>query len=487
MQSAILYGLDQPTQNVIKQTPFNCTTGNCTWPAFESLAICNRCTDLTDRLEQLVSDGSLYASLEKDNGAATRNTYGGTAFRLPNGLYIDNQNGWIYGGKDVQGPNGPIYGAVMMTTFGTGNASETVSMQDMDTLIWSMTMIRVSADSTNASAAWPDLPRSAMECAISYCVNNLEMEVVNGTLQENVQQASDVTRTSDSWQPVGDHTDVLNATMVESIEFNGYFSIVPRTDLSLRSAATGGRFNVSQAAVDSISSYIRGTLASTLRELNITTRADEGRDLAGRLNGYYMMTENEQYSPSAMQVLFSSGGDDPDGGLRATFAALAASMSNAVRTGADDNFGGAAASARVSGKRGELTTFYRIVWPWIALQCVVVAAGMVFLVVTVLENRREAGREVPVVPVWKSSSLAVMSRGLVVAGILDGALGVQQMRERARAARVSLFEKADADSYPLQPMGADLMEEVELEEEQGGGTPRYSRALSQDGISYRLR
>lgn len=31
--------------------PLTCPTGNCTWTEYESLAVCNRCADITDRLE----------------------------------------------------------------------------------------------------------------------------------------------------------------------------------------------------------------------------------------------------------------------------------------------------------------------------------------------------------------------------------------------------------------------------------------------------
>lgn len=460
MQSAVLYGLDQPVSNVIKQTPFDCSTGNCTWPEFESLAICNKCTDLTDDLEQVTTNGELYAVLETDGGAAAIVKDGGTALRLSNGLYIDNLNGWAYGDVD-EGASDGIFGAVMMTTFGTENATETASMQDLDTLIWSMSMIRVSADTSNASAVWPNLPRSAMECAVFYCVNQYGMAAINGTLQETVQQVPGVTRTSDSWQPEGRNADLLNDTIVDSIAFNSYFSVIPRTDLTLQSPATGDNFNISQAAVDSISSHFQGSFASTLREFNIT---DDGSK-AGRLNGFYMNSSQVQYSPGVMQALFSS--ED----LNATFTALAASMNNAIRTGADDDFDGAAGD--VAGQKGELRTFYRIAWPWISLQGLMVAAGMVFLVVTVMENKRQQGQGLAA-PVWKSSSLAVMSRGEAVRDIFDGAVRLQQMREKARTTRVNLFEREGTASYPLQSMAPDFLEEPE--QWQGSKTRGSSKA-----------
>lgn len=453
MQSAILYGLDQPMQNVIEQGSFNCPTGNCTWPAFESLAVCSRCADLTDSLQEIVTDGRLYINLEADNGAASITRDGGTAFRLANGLYIDNQNGWAYGEVN-DGASDDIFGAVMMTTFGTGNVSETVSMQDLDTLIWSASMIRVSADPTNTSAVWPNLPRAATECAIFYCVNSYETAVINGTLRETSDRVANVTRLSDSWQVQGQNADLLNETMRDSLAFNSYFSVLARSDLTLQSPATGDKFNVSQAAVDSVSSHFQSAFASTLRTFNVT-QDDTTPVVSGRLNGFYMNSSQVQYSPGVMQALFSSAD------LNATFASMATSMSNAVRTrtGTDED------TSSVDGSRGDLVTFYRIAWPWISLHCLVVVAGLVFLVVTVWENQARRG---VAAPVWKSSSLAVMSRGAAVREVLEGAHRVQHMEEKARATRVSLFEKDITASYPLQHVVFDPLEQEDHGVETGG-------------------
>ncbi|KAF3768099.1 hypothetical protein M406DRAFT_254587, partial [Cryphonectria parasitica EP155] len=462
MQSAILFGLDQPVENVIQQTSFQCQTGNCSWPEVESLAICSTCVDLTSRLERLVTDGALYCNLEADNGACATTLDGGTAFRLSNGLYIDNQNGWQYGSVDQD----DIFGAVMMTTLGTGNASETVAMQDLSTLIWSMTMIEVNADPANASAAWPNLPRSAMECALHYCVKSYESVVTNGTLKLNKEELVNSTRVQESWQPE-DNADVLNSTMLDSIEFNGYFSVIPRTDLALSSAVTGDQFNVSQAAVDSISSHFQGAFASTLREYNITDNGSK----SGRMNGFYMNSSNVQYAPGVMQALFSSAD------LNATFVALAASMSNAMRAGADQDFDDN--SNLVSGSTGVLTTFYRIVWPWISLQGFVIVAGALFLAFTI----RKSGGNSDAVPVWKSSTLAVMSRGPAVGGVLDGLHRVAQMEERAKTAKVMLFEKADSASAPLDSLQFDP-----LEVEEGPEALGYSSTgTNKSGVSWTVR
>ena len=108
MTSAVFFGLTQPDTPVVRQTKYQCPSGNCTWDPFQSLAVCSGCTDLTDRLNRIsLSD------LE-----SSRNE---TMYKLPNSLVLRS---W-----DIA----PSF--VLMTGFGTGNASQSVSFGAKDTLI----------------------------------------------------------------------------------------------------------------------------------------------------------------------------------------------------------------------------------------------------------------------------------------------------------------------------------------------------------------
>lgn len=424
MKSAIFYGLDQPLLNVIQQSPYQCPTGNCTWPVFEALAIRSRCANLTSELERIASNGTQYSEIVPDDDGSELPS-NGTAFRLPNGLYIDNQNGWIYGDSATENNQLDPKFVVVMTTLGTTDASETITMQDLDTLIWSMSMVRVTPDSTNSKVAWPNLPLSATECALYYCVRSYKIIVTGGTLQMKDEIVSDAFRVQDSWQP---RTFIQQSSSApnESIEFNSYFSIIPRTDLTLLSPTSGNKFNVSQEAVDSISSDFQSTFASYQHYGYLVHGEGKWQNI---YNGYYLNASQPQFAPSIMQALVSS--EDLDG----TFTALATSMSNAIRRGADESFNGV--SSTVTGEKGTVVTLYNIVWPWISLHVVVTAAGLVFLVMTIRENQRHGHQT----PVWKSNSLATLSRGAVVKDILTGSQSVKQMKKTANVTRVRLLEK----------------------------------------------
>lgn len=110
-----------------------------------------------------------------------------------------------------------------------------------------------------------------------------------------------------------------------SLEFDGYYT-VPQTDLSL-----GNVFNISQSAVESLSSFFQTTLTSG-------TEYFFGRNLVGcQFHGFYAYVSSTtggpsmyDYSPGIMQPLYNSSN------LTATFSTIVRSMSNAIREG-DDN------------------------------------------------------------------------------------------------------------------------------------------------------
>jgi hypothetical protein len=425
MQSAILYGVIQPYATVVQQTSFACASGNCTWSPFDSLAICSVCNDLTDQLTSYSAPNFLYISLATILNVVGSVTTNSTTFRLPNGLFINNYDGMAYNAK----PNDTSenYGSVYMTTFGTGNVSKTNTLENNDSLIWAMSVLRLLAPS-NASIVWPNIPIEAIECGLFYCVKQYESTVQNGILHEIETDVSNATRNPNSWQPIlydGLPYDgiILNDSTLQSLEFNKVISADQRTDLMF-----GEEFNVSQAAVDSISNYFQNQFSNS-PDLNYTNDDYEPEDTNPNpvtVNGFYTTTssnvnDNASYfSPSVIEVLFESSN------INDTFRSLARSMSNAIRAGADNG-------AFHTGEKGVMTTYYRIEWPWIALYAVLVIAGIVFLAITIFETKHRS------VPAWKSSSLAPLSCAAEIGNVLVGVESVEVMEERASKYLVRLF------------------------------------------------
>ncbi|KAK4499156.1 hypothetical protein PRZ48_009668 [Zasmidium cellare] len=299
-----------------------------------------------------------------------------------------------------------------MTTFESQDPSATVSMQDLDTLIWSVTMLRVLSDPTNASAKWPDLPIEATECSLYYCVREYSMAVEGNQIKQNSSELSSFRRLKDSWlpyrlSPTGDITWVtLNGTAQESLAWDRTSS-ANRTDLALGDQHQ--QFNVSLDAVRSISMSFSTNFFANLS--------------FGGVTGYWMdLGSGPDFKPDVLRILKET--ED----FNDRFETLALSMSNAIRMSKMD-------TTAVHGRLGQPVIKYRIEWPWITVPIIVVLASLIQLLITMHSSRAR--------PIFKSSILAVLSRGPYVNGVFDGAETVKDLRDAASHENVCLFDMTE--------------------------------------------
>lgn len=167
--------------------------------------MCHQCNDLTSDLKTVYASSELYEAsdgheLQKDND---------TVFVLPNGHFLVNTNGCHLTVDGSCGFSPPIIAEeslekLTMTSFSTGDPKKTNSMQDIDTLIWSMSIIHPDMESmTNSSKPyydydWPGMTIRAAECAIYYCVKTIDSKVEGNIIHENITKATDTVRGPDS-------------------------------------------------------------------------------------------------------------------------------------------------------------------------------------------------------------------------------------------------------------------------------------------------
>ncbi|KAK3935004.1 hypothetical protein QBC46DRAFT_358576 [Diplogelasinospora grovesii] len=403
MQSAVFAGLSLTETTLSQQLPLRCPSGNCTWEPFLSLSVCSECNNVTSQLTRQSCDNcsDLFYFINQPSAIADIRRPG-TLYVLPNGLVIENFDDEM---------------RIAMTLLGTTNSSETVSFRGMklDTLIWGTSIIRAMSP-INSSISWPDTQVDALECGLYYCVNRYESAVQNGVLNETINEVAGATRNPNSWVLLNEmYLDgVLNDTMRKSIAYDPMWSTFKRSDLML-DAGPSDRFNISQVAVDSISSFFQTQFASDTLSVNFSSNPPRQR-----LNGYYDALV-DHYAPSMAQVLYNTAvGDIP-----LVFGALATSMNNALRAGADTE----SEAQLVRGKLGVEMTYYRIEWAWFALHGVIVTTAALFLIATMRKTRQRG------IPVWKSSSLPVMSCEL---DVLEHATSLDEMKNTARRRTVQL-------------------------------------------------
>ncbi|KAF3018221.1 hypothetical protein E8E14_012789 [Neopestalotiopsis sp. 37M] len=403
MQSSIYYGLSRPEDDVFQQLNFTCSTGNCTWEhPVESLAVCSRCVDLSSVLEKREDDGGLIDLFEPLEGPGPPFM---RAYRLPNGLIIDNDDLFTFPDADYESGSG--YAGVLMTTFGTGDPNMTNSMQDLDTLIWATSFLKVQHPPEKYNQTlWRDLPIQALEYGLYYCINRYTPSVEQSILKESTENIS-FSLAPISWLPA-ESTNVWELHTASGDDF--------------MLTANDQNYNITQTAVYSIFSFFQSVCAGESLLFNQSNFPDI---LEGRLNGFYISNSpgfqspgSFQYSPSVMKIFWA------EQDIPALFRAIARSMSNAIRDGADDD-----ANKAVTGSTGVLTTHYLVQWGWITMHFAVFLSGLGFLIATMVRSRRAP--PMVLVPVWKDDALASLNFGSQLGPIFGSSDTLKEMEEVA--------------------------------------------------------
>jgi hypothetical protein len=131
-----------------------CSTGNCTWPLYQSLAICSTCADISDKLE-------------------AKSITSGKNWTLPNGLWLEVDHATSLEGLVSMTVNNSYSDSLPTIAF-PGNLSET-SLLDFFVLVG-------PSDYTSGV----ETAAVASECVLNICLQSYSASEVNGTFHEKV-------------------------------------------------------------------------------------------------------------------------------------------------------------------------------------------------------------------------------------------------------------------------------------------------------------
>ena len=139
LETAVIVGLSATEKELKEKLRPIFPTGYCAWnESYVSLAVCSRCKDVSSDLKQFPDNTKIAVLVDvlvrMNTMGQPPNGINETAFQLPNGRFISNEDR-----KAVKGEGST---SVLMTTFGTGDPEKTNKFKDLDTLIWSMTVLR---------------------------------------------------------------------------------------------------------------------------------------------------------------------------------------------------------------------------------------------------------------------------------------------------------------------------------------------------------
>lgn len=183
--NGIFFNSSEPGRASLDVVP-TCSTGNCEFPRFESLAACSSCRNLTDDLEK-----RCLVNLKLGNDT----TLTSCMFSLPNGLSI-NLTTQISGEDrfafpDYEGQTiaaSALLPLVDATQYGGDVRTHSVTntsrsfVANLDPRGGSF----LNITSLNGTSKGDQMTASATQCSLYWCVNTYEASVVNGTFGEKI-------------------------------------------------------------------------------------------------------------------------------------------------------------------------------------------------------------------------------------------------------------------------------------------------------------
>jgi hypothetical protein len=358
-----------------------CNTGNCTWQAYTTAAICSVCNDLSDHVKVERGIGTGGANVPLPSNMMAVGPY--TAFILPN-VNLSNANGAT--NKPLQGRRTGME-PTLLTANTTFDPLETISFQDLSTMILSFKVMRASEEWMQGKVAWNASKPIATECALHFCANQYRAESQNGQIRET-RLNSWVIRDPQSYQANPNASTVASDPKVDTwVASKGntlYDRTVPRYDLRLRTPLDESNesnpqsFNISYT-------YIR-TLSDFLKDLSAAPKKIE-------LMAY--PTWDNSMTP-LVDALWESQN------LTQTFDHIALSLTNQVRNTATN----ASHIGHASGTTQKWEIHVRVRWAYLAFPASMIAIGILYVLLTIIESTRLH------MPVWKESALPGLLHGL---------------------------------------------------------------------------
>ncbi|KAI9657440.1 MAG: hypothetical protein M1821_003122 [Bathelium mastoideum] len=392
-QAAIASGISDTSSEISQHLSVECSSGNCRWAPYSSLAVCSACNDVSQPFVSGNASGwPDQASWFQD----PKGVVGGaniTWFKLPgNGLNMNNPNNYAFSNGSTE--------RITMSGQVNRDPNKSISFTNSSTLLFSMAVMWADLDKDYTYSNWPTTNFTARECGLYLCVKEFQSSVVNGTLNEMARETAS-TRDASSYQVVG--SPPQPSLKIESLYDSN--ASVTRSDLRIQ-APNNAQFknvSISQAGVRGLIWYVKhafddGSMWAKVPDLE--TRTITWSQLMPNITGLVRLipgTQTFQYLPDVMQVLWTA--KNTDSGIDGVFSNLASSLTNNIRTTSDGN-------AAFSGEEGTSVTFVRVRWLWIILPGATVLLAAAFLALTIWQTRSSK------TPTWKSGTMAILFHGL---------------------------------------------------------------------------
>ena len=307
----------------------DCATGNCTFPLFDTLAICSKCVNVTDQTtssHSSPSDGGCGGSLSY---LETNYTYA-----LPGSINVEISSCTSDGDF--------VSGVAMISTVDVSDSMSN-SMLGISNPITSLAILQFpGVNAEGYSGTYSNATPLAWECSLYYCLNTYNVSVVNN----NATTLLVSTYHSETGTPIP-------YTSLEDTP-DGILQRPPNSTVT----AGNPTFRIQNGTVAALSQYMNHTLSGQF------------------------LTENTEvpygtFVNDVMQALNITA--DIDG----LMDGLAISMTNYLR-----ELGNSGSDSQAQGTAYSLIVHVHIRWAWLALSAVLVVLSIGLLTVTIILSAR---------------------------------------------------------------------------------------------------
>ncbi|KAK4892231.1 polynucleotide adenylyltransferase [Elasticomyces elasticus] len=351
LKSAMYLGIFG-AEEAVTHTPA-CSSGNCTWPTFDSLAVCSACADLSDLL--LVSPGT------DETAWMVTNTSEGY-----NSKPALSRHRWLYA-PDIDDAAQIAYRAM-------GNHT----ILDFQSVYWP------------PESASDDPPSGVFECVLYFCVKTFSAATTDGHFTETVLSFWPPANTSmpeqpdiDFWRDYGNN-ETFHLGVAEQ-----------KKNFTLSPPDAEATYTVDRLTFDLMQHWAQNYLFITAI---YSSSGDEQParweidDIAGKM--YIELTE--QLGPNKTIQGYSVPSTAGPGRLMAQIATGLTTYMRQSEIG----------SLVVNGDTIFVESYVQARWYWLACPLSLLLLTLAFMLSTIFTSARRG------VPTWKSSSLAVLIHGL---------------------------------------------------------------------------
>ncbi|OTB13914.1 hypothetical protein K445DRAFT_24062 [Daldinia sp. EC12] len=352
---SVLGFVNTSTSQPSKPPSVSCQTGNCTWPIYSSLGVCSTCFDISEHITKDKGFGMPDVSVLSpchDSSVTFAANY--TTYSVPydsgRPLLIQNTDGFANRSWCL-----PRSRVGLSAAF---RPNETYSFANSTSLLASFVVLQLPNNYWDYQITIEDSMPKATECALEYCGRVYEAVVRNGDIAESTILES-TSAVIDSFQPTGEYSRELldvfqrkygnfvsDMTLMAFTEIGNGAPLLERNDLQMEIPITA---NVPEH-VQRVFNITQTSIVTMMRTLADSTTLE-----------------------SITYALSNSTN------VIATFDNAAHLLSNRMRE---------IDGSMAYGSSEQWVTYTHVQWRFLALPIVVVVAGCLFVIGTILDSTR---------------------------------------------------------------------------------------------------